>query len=307
LPEVAAKARAERDRLLGSVERMVEEKANPSLAGALPAETAPTSDADSKALAEDFAQGQTRCAAMTASGCAAACQTEKAPSICTAMAGRYFTGTGLPADPDRAMKEWGDLCKAQYRPACMLLEKMMQAGAQCRSTSDCKDWCDKATGPACHRLGDAHLNGRGTAKNNSAALAAFKRGCSLNSAASCKMLGLMHSQGLGVPRNLKFAAEFMQKACDLGADDACGSADAARCVVDAITPKQRRAADDEKCRAVRDSGKSLHASKRKTYSAFQTPDESKLNQCLEPMLAEDCFQVNVNNESAFRAIYCCPR
>lgn len=307
LPDLAGKAAAERSRLLGSVERMVEENANPSLAGALPVETTPASDASSKALAEDFAEGQSRCTAMTASECATACETEKSPAMCTAMAGRRFDGKGLPANPTRAVKEWTELCKARYRPACLVLENLTLSASRCTTVSNCKEGCDKALGPACHRLGEAHLNGRGTTKDNAQALVAFQRGCAIESAASCKMLGFMHGEGLGVPRSLKSAEKFTQKACDLGADDACGPAYAARCVVDAITPKQRRVTDDQKCRAVRDSGKSLHASKRKTYAAFQAPDENNLNQCLEPMLAQDCFQVNVNNESKFRAIYCCPQ
>ena len=93
----------------------------------------------------------------------------------------------------------------------------------------------------------------------------------------------------------------------MGAEDACGPAFAAGCFVDAITPKQRRVADDFKCQKVRDSGKNFHAYKSKNYSAFEAPDESKLNQCLEPMFAEGCFQVNMVGESVFRAVYCCPR
>lgn len=307
LPEVAVRARMDRDRLLGHVERVVDEHANQSLAGTQPPESAPVTDAESKAVGEEYAQGQARCSSMTAAECDAACATEKAPSLCTAMAGRRFDGTGLPRDASKAMKEWGDLCKAQYRPACMVLEELAQHASECASPSDCKDWCDKAVAPACHRLGEAHLNGRGTPMNNAAALAAFERGCALKSPASCKMLGFMHGEGLGVARNVKSARELFQKACDMGADDACGPAFAAGCFVDAITPKQRRVADDFKCQKVRDSGKNFHAYKSKNYSAFEAPDESKLNQCLEPMFAQGCFQVNMTGESVFRAVYCCPR
>lgn len=307
LPEVAAKARLDREQLLGHIERMVDEHANPSLVGTQPPESAPMTDAESKAVGEDYAQGQARCSAMTAAECEAACKAEKAPSLCTAMAGRHFEGTGLPRDPDRAMKEWGDLCKAEYRPACIVLEELAKQASECTTLSNCKEGCGRALAPACNRLGEAYLNGRGTPKNNPAALAAFERGCRGNSAASCKMLGFMYREGLGAPRNLKTARELFQKACDTGADEACGAAFTTGCFVEAITPKQRRAADDFKCQKVRDSGKNFHARESKTYSAFEAPDESKLNQCLEPMFGEGCFQVNMTGERAFRAVYCCPR
>lgn len=242
---------------------------------------------------------------MTAAECDAACEAGD-PAMCTAMAGRRFDGDGVKADPEGAVKAWRQICKGGYRAACVTLEKLLEKGGQCTTEANCAEGCGRALGSACLKLGSKYLDGDGVAKDAGAALQKFRRGCELGYGEACRAAGFVHGKGLGVPKTMATATEWMKKGCDLGDESSCFQAANTACVADAINAKQRRTGDDTKCKRVRDSGKNLRADPRKDYSAYEAPDESKLDLCYEAVMSEGCFQINVNKDP-FRAIYCCPK
>lgn len=268
--------------------------------------SAPVEPSGGPALVAQQKDAEARCAGMAADECGRSCQESKDPAICLAMAGRYFDGNGVKADPEKAIRLMREQCDAKYAVACMTVKRFMELGAECTTEANCSEGCNKALGSACLKLGSMFLEGNGAAKDPIAALQKFKRGCELGWGEACRAAGFVYGKGVGVPKSMASASEWMKKGCDLGDDSSCSQANNTACIADAVNAKQRRPKEDAKCKRVRDSGKNLHADPRKNYSAYEAPDESKLDLCYEAVMSEGCFQINVNKEP-FYALYCCPR
>lgn len=82
--------------------------------------------------------------------------------------------------------------------------------------------CDAGDPAACARLADAHWHGRGTPRDDEAAVAGFERACLKGLAAACARLGAAWLEGRGTPRadEPRARAHFIE-ACALGLEPVC--------------------------------------------------------------------------------------
>lgn len=124
----------------------------------------------------------------------------------------------------RASCEGGDL------EGCVLLGIIFQGGDQPDEAESVRLFlraCDGGNGSGCWYLGNAHANGRGTAKDPARARDAYDRGCMLKRENACIALGDMYSDGGALHDRTKALAAY-DAGCAIPYKGACDRAAALR-------------------------------------------------------------------------------
>lgn len=224
---------------------------------------------------------------------------------CIALGGKHWDGTtsGIARNPSKGTALYREACERDNKFACKMLETLYQKASECELGEDCDMGCSGDLWPACVRIADALISGRGMAKNPSRAFALLKKGCDAGNGLSCNNLAYLYGKGIGTAKDMRAADTAFHRGCEAGHDMACRGLENTRCITSAITPTQRRPAHDAKCEKGRRSP-AMSVDRSKHYVAYEHPDQNKLDLCSDAIRTQGCFQLYLRQEDT--TIYCCP-
>ncbi len=224
---------------------------------------------------------------------------------CIVLGGKYWDGTtaGIARNPSKGTALYQEACDRDNKFACKMLETLYKQASECELGEDCDMGCSGDLWPACVRIADALIQGRGQAKNPSRAFTLLKKGCDAGHGLSCNNLAYLYGKGIGTAKDMRAADRAFQKGCEAGLDMACRGLENTRCITTAITPAQRRPAKDAICEKGRKSP-AMAVDRTRRYLAYEHPDQNKLDLCFDAIRSQGCFQINLRQEDT--SIYCCP-
>ncbi|MEM1031491.1 MAG: tetratricopeptide repeat protein [Myxococcota bacterium] len=158
---------------------------------------------------------------------AKACETAFLPNSCRLSGALLARGDEVEADPERAGALLRLGCDLEDRSACVELGVLyfgekLGADKLDRAANLFAHACRRGSAVACRNAGVTHLRGKGTPKDEVAAIQAMEEGCKLRDEPACMAFARMLEEGTGVAAaDAARAVEVRRESCDRGFEKAC--------------------------------------------------------------------------------------
>jgi TPR repeat protein len=174
---------------------------------------------------EEKAKGVKELDASCASGTASACRF---------LGTLRRSGTKLPKDPEKALRDFERGCDAKDTDSCVEAASLAYQGGDGlnkdpeRGAKLAKKACDAGNRPGCRLLAAGQLQGAGLKKDDSSAAKLLENSCTDGDGESCAAAGLLYRDGYGVGRSPVQAMGLFEKSCQSRFGYGCALLAAAR-------------------------------------------------------------------------------
>ena len=158
----------------------------------------------------------------------AACHKKKQGKVCLELGKRYVNGTGVTADPIKALEHYRKACDLKVALGCGYAGTMVTTGEGTAKDEKAgyalrEKACKLGEGMSCNDLGVAWSENKNGATDVDHAKAKkfYAQACKLKDALGCFNLGNIYRTGEGMAADPKQAVVFFQKSCDVGGAKGC--------------------------------------------------------------------------------------
>jgi uncharacterized protein len=140
-------------------------------------------------------------------------------SACRFLGTLRRSGTKLPKDPTKALRDFERGCDAKDSDSCVEAAALAFQGADGlqkdpeRGARLAKKACDSGNRPGCRLFAAGQLQGAGLKKDDSASAVLLEKSCTDGDGESCAAAGILYRDGYGVGRSPVQALGLFEKSC----------------------------------------------------------------------------------------------